>query len=54
MFKLNNNNEKNVLGEMDFKIAFSGFASSLKLVRDKSYGFARYNGITATVDEMED
>ena len=49
-----NNEKKNIIGEMDFNLAFSGYASSLKLVRDKSYGFSKYYGITATIDEMED
>lgn len=48
------NEKKNIIGEMDFNLAFSGYASSLKLVRDKSYGFSKYYGITATIDEMED
>lgn len=53
MFKYENEH-KNIIGEMDFNLSFSGYASSLKLVRDKSYGFSKYNGIVATIDEMED
>ena len=46
------NGYKNIIGEMEFNLAFSGYASSLKLVRDKSYGFLKYNGIVAIIDEM--
>lgn len=53
MFRLKNN-EKEVVGDMDFNVAFSGFYNTLKLVRDKSYGYSKYNGIIATVDDMED
>ena len=48
------NNERKSIGKMDFTVAFSGSGENLKLVREKSRGFATYNGVTVTVDEMED
>lgn len=48
------NKERKLLGKMDFTVAFSGSGENLKLVREKSHGFANYNGVTGTVDEMED
>lgn len=48
------NDKKEVVGKMDFSITFTGSGENLKLVREKSHGFATYNGVTASVDDMED
>ncbi|KAK8883755.1 hypothetical protein M9Y10_042854 [Tritrichomonas musculus] len=46
--------QKTIIGEMNFKLTFSGSSENLKLVRKDSSGKATYNGETVTVDDMED